>query len=558
MYTVCLLPLVLLLGTGCESKSEDVPCGDGYVKDASGRCEPVSSSDDTAISSDDTGPDDEDTGTPSHPRVQFGDVQACEDPQEAVRYEEVGDVMGFAPPSVYRGEHAENGAVAVADFDKDGDLDVVIASAGEPPVLYDREGDSFERSLLPGDIGPTQLGMADLDNDDRLDLFTGGFVPQVILNKETGWEAIDFPVSPFGDESSVTKSIHPADIDRDGVMDAYVLMSARDVESTNAALDYVAWGIGDGTFVQDTTQVPEEWGYQKGFDAQWMDWDADGWLDMYVLNELPLRGMLPSDRSEGNFLLRNNEGTLELVNEECACAIRHDGMGAALGDFNLDGLPDLYLAATSKNLLLQQLPDLSYVEVGQTTGADSLDGSLESMAWGAIFADFDNDGLPDVAVAEGDLWHEFTDVPVVMDMGFNVMKQMEPGQFEMVNETYGFGQQGSWRTVVAADHNGDGLLDFVVGDVEHRPILLMSQGCTANGWFEVDAPFGSRVEVDAGGRTHTGWAITASSFGGVVEPVVHFGLGLVDRVDAVRVTLPDGADIEINDAIMARRRIVVR
>ena len=55
-------------------------------------------------------------------------------------------------------------------------------------------------------------------------------------------------------------------------------------------------------------------------------------------------------------------------------------MGAALGDFNLDGLPDLYLAATSKNLLLQQLPDLSYVEVGQTTGADSLDGSLEAMA----------------------------------------------------------------------------------------------------------------------------------------------------------------------------------
>ena len=86
----------------------------------------------------------------------------------------------------------------------------------------------------------------------------------------------------------------------------------------------------------------------------------------------------------------------------------------------------------------------------------------------------------------------------------------------------------------------------------------MSQGCTANGWFEVDAPFGSRVEVDAGGKTHTGWTITASSFGGVVEPVVHFGLGSADRVDAVRVTLPDGADIEINESIMARRRIVVR
>ena len=149
-------------------------------------------------------------------------------------------------------------------------------------------------------------------------------------------------------------------------------------------------------------------------------------------------------RPEGNFFLRNNAGKLELANDECLCSIRHDGMGAGLGDFNRDGRPDLMLAATGANLLLQQLDDGTYVEVGQATGADTLDGTIASMAWGAIFVDFDNDGLQDIAVAEGDLWHMNTENPIIKDMAFNVVRQVDPGQFTLANE-HGFGQMGSWQ-----------------------------------------------------------------------------------------------------------------
>jgi hypothetical protein len=422
-------------------------------------------------------------------------------------------------------------------------------------VMYKREGDGFEKSHLPGQEGITQLGMADVDSDGRLDLLTGGFEPQVLLNKSTGWEVIDFPISPLADETSVTKSIHPMDIDRDGHQDAYVLMSALET-SGSAGMDTIAWGAGDGTFTLDTSVVPPLWGHQKGFDVQWFDWDADGWQDVYVVNELPLPGAKSSDRNEANFFLRNNNGVLGLANEECGCSLRHDGMGASLGDYNNDGRPDLHLTATGKNVLLAQLEDQTYVDVGQSTGADTLDGTIASMAWGSVMVDFDNDGLLDIAVAEGDLWHEFSEDAVIADMPFNVRRQVEPERFENANEL-GFGQLGSWRTVVPADHNGDGLLDFVVGEVEKRPLLLLSDGCTANNWIQVAAPHGSRVEIDVGGQTRTAWANTASSFGGVVEPVAHFGLGAITEVDEVRVRLPDGESLTLADTVQARRRIIV-
>ena len=111
--------------------------------------------------------------------------------------------------------------------------------------------------------------------------------------------------------------------------------------------------------------------------------------------------------------------------------------------------------------------------------------------------------------------------------------------------------------MVPADHNGDGILDFVVADVETRPLLLLSEGCTANTWLQVAAPHGSRIEVDTEDRTLTGWANTASSFGGVVEPVAHFGLGAATVVDEVRVYLPNGESLKLADTVRTRRRITV-
>ena len=544
-------PAVFLV-TACDTAT-DVSCAEDHRPENDERCEPP---DEEAEADADTG-----TvfgGTP----FGFGPILACDAPAAAVSYSEVGLEWGLAAPRFWMGEHAENGSVAVADFDLDGDLDVVMGFDRQPPILYTRGPEGFEPSDLPLEDGLSQIGMADLDNNGRLDLIFGGMSESSLLNHEDGWEAVDFPPVQWEDETGLghIKSAQPMDIDRDGIQDAYALVSSQDASGV-AGMDFIAWGVGDGTFIADTDTVPQDWGYQKGFDIQWFDWDQDGWQDVYIVNELAVgRGKSEprsEGRPEGNFFLRNNAGKLELANDECLCSIRHDGMGAGLGDFNRDGRPDLMLAATGANLLLQQLDDGTYVEVGQATGADTLDGTIASMAWGAIFVDFDNDGLQDIAVAEGDLWHMNTENPIIKDMAFNVVRQIDPGQFTLANE-HGFGQMGSWRSIVAADHNADGILDFIVSDVEHRPLLLLSDGCTANNWVQVEAPHGSRVDVTAGGQTWTGWANTASSFGGAVEPVAHFGLGPLDTVDQIRVQRPDGTIVVHDEPVEARRRVTLR
>ena len=551
--------LALLVLTACPGKNAQ-DCADGFGRDAQGRCVLETEVDDSGTV---PGTDPEDTGSDPDTGVfdgpfDVGPVVECESPASEVRYTEVGIEWGLVAPATWMGEHAENGSIAVADFDLDGDRDVIIGYDRQAPVLLTRDEDGFVASDLPVEDGNSQLGMADLDNDGRLDLIFAGVAETVLLNRETGWETESFPPAQWEDETGLghIKSVQLMDIDRDGIQDAYALVSAPDVSGV-AGMDYIAWGVGDGTFIADNTVVPQEWGYQKGFDLQWFDWDGDGWQDVYVVNELALEQTKSEVRPEGNFFLWNDGGTLGLANDQCLCSVYHDGMGAGLGDFNQDGRPDLFLTATGRNSLLQQLDDGTYVDVGLSTGADTLDGTIRSIGWGGIFVDFDNDGLLDIAIAEGDRWDEGTADPWVEDKSFHVVRQVEPSRFVLANE-YGFGQLGSWRTIVASDHNNDGVLDFIVSDVQHRPMLLMSESCTANTWLEVGAPHGSRIEVSAGDQTWTGWANTASSFGGAVEPVVHFGLGSVDAVDKVTVEKPDGIIVEYDGPLATRRRIDLR
>ena len=101
----------------------------------------------------------------------------------------------------------------------------------------------------------------------------------------------------------------------------------------------------------------------------------------------------------------------------------------------------------------------------------------------------------------------------------------------------GLARTGSWRSVVAYHHNQDGVLDFVVTSVR-RPQLYVSDGCVTGAWLTVVAPVGSWIEVDAGGRTWVDEVRTRSSYGGAGSPEVHFGLGAVDVVDAIRVRPP--------------------
>ena len=150
--------MLLLLGACSDKDAQD--CAAGFLPDAQGRCNPVAEGTDSGgppASNDEPDPETdtgEDTDSPVDDGLfEMGPVLACDSPAATVSYSEVGIEWGFAPPEIWKGEHAENGSVAVADFDLDGDLDVVTGFDGQPPLLYTRDGDGgfyHGRGGMPG------------------------------------------------------------------------------------------------------------------------------------------------------------------------------------------------------------------------------------------------------------------------------------------------------------------------------------------------------------------------------------------------------------------------
>jgi enediyne biosynthesis protein E4 len=537
----------LLFVLGCASEPPDKPL---HIVPAPG---------DSGLAGDTGEP--EDTGEPAVELPEWlvaTEVVHCDSPSEQVSYVEVGESVGLPGRVSEVFEHTESGAISVADLDGDGDLDIITSFIHEGAWAYMREGDDFIAEELPRTTEFQSMGVLDVDGDGTLELAVAGPDPSIVSWVEGDWQQVMLPAAPEDSLSSVTKALVPGDLDNDGDLDLYVLRSGVNVTGLEA-LDFVYINDGSGSFTADGSQVPESERFRKGFDAKWFDVDGDGWQDVYVVNERWSESV-PTPGRDGTFLLRNESGQLRRDDQDCYCELSLDGMGVDIADVDRDGRPDIYVSASMNNVLLQQQADGSYADTSLLTGADPLDGTLLTMGWGSVFLDFDNDGRQDILVAEGDLWHELSSSPVVVDLPMHLMQQLdsESGtRFEEVSDAYGFEVLGSWRSIVALDHNGDGLVDPIITDVEARPRFYMSQGCTENGWLRVEAPVHSRIEITAGGFTQVAWVDTHSSFAAGQQPEVHFGLGPTETVELLVVDLPTGERRVSTQPFEARRKVWV-
>lgn len=481
--------------------------------------------------------------------VTLGDVVPCDSPVDAVSYAEVGQAWGLQAAPEPDGPHGEGGSTAVLDVDQDGDLDIVIAYPRTPLRLYRRDGDGFSLENVSEGPDPWLLSLADLDEDGRLDLLVGAVQPLAYRAEGDGFaspNALELP--PGTSFASVSKALAPGDLDGDGHIDLYVVVNAGGLEPTGAELaDYVMWGDGAGGLTTDTTAVPAA-GQRRGFDASVIEWQ--GQTAVYVANDMgPDFG--------GNVLFTVDGRTLVDRSDDCECGIEHSAMGHDIGDWNGDGLADVYVAATPWNTLLTAYDDGSFVDVAHSVGAEGIARQAElGMSWGAAFVDFDNDGQVDILDAQGDLW--FPDDPNLPYLPQPIwLLRQDQGAFTEVGEALGLAQEGSFRSVVADDHNGDGVVDLLVTDVVAAPKLYLSQGCTANAWLQVAAVPDSRVDLTAGGRTATAWTQTHSGYGGARRPLVQFGLGGADVVDRIVVTPPGREPVVIDGPLDARRLVVV-
>ncbi len=469
-------------------------------------------------------------------RLALGEPAVCEAPRASVTYEEVGAAWGLTgADEPADGARTDGGGVVVDDLDHDGDLDFVFTREEDEVRVFWREGDTLVPERLPG----RSLGipvLVDLDGDGWNDLVIGGR-PGPVFHNQAGRLVL---VGDLGDAGESMRGGVPADLDGDGDLDLLLLARGLDIADQQ---DTILWNDGDLVLRRDLTTLDPTVASRKGFDGIVFDRDGDGALDLYVVNDMGV--------THGPNVLWHNEGGA-FREAECACDLTMSGMGGSIGDYDGDGEPDLYLTGVWDNVLLSGAGDGTFVDTTLATGADPIDDG--GMAWGSAWLDHDNDGQTDVLVARGDFGSGHVEGDPVLQP-IHLMRQ-EEGVFRDVAPELGVTRDGLWRGVLPVELNGDGVLDLVVDAMDERPLLFLSEGCTDASWLAVEAPIGSVVRVDAGGRTHTAWVTSDQGYGAAGAPQAWFGLGEAAGIDRLEVTLPWGAGILVAEGPLAARRRV--
>jgi hypothetical protein len=152
----------------------------------------------------------------------------------------------------------------------------------------------------------------------------------------------------------------------------------------------------------------------KGSGVCLIDYDRDGWLDIYLVNGSTVDSLSGKTTPPHAALFRNNhDGTFTDVTQKAGVANDRWGLGCAVGDYDNDGWPDLYVTNLGKNRLYHNNHDGTFTDVAEKVGValDESSGSIVVDHTGATFGDYDGDGRLDLFVA-GYIHYDFQNPPL--------------------------------------------------------------------------------------------------------------------------------------------------
>jgi hypothetical protein len=252
------------------------------------------------------------------------------------------------------------------------------------------------------------------------------------------------------------------------------------------------------------------------------DYDGDGLMDLFFVNGAklsdPMRPSAAPDKSDPRYwnrLYRNNgDGTFTDVTEKAGLQGCCYGMGVAVGDYDNDGHPDLYVTGWGSNTLYHNNGDGTFTDVTRKAGVSGGGWSTS-----ATFVDFDRDGYLDIFVTRYLAWDFSMNIwcgdgskdmrafchPNVFQPATSILyRNNHDGTFTDVSEAVGFTHHpGNGLGVAFNDYNRDGWPDLVVANDARPQQLFRNLG---NGKFE-DAGLVGGIALDDDGRTFSGMGI---------------------------------------------------
>jgi hypothetical protein len=248
-----------------------------------------------------------------------------------------------------------------------------------------------------------------------------------------------------------------------------------------------------------------------------LDYDNDGWLDMYLVNSGKSDFYTPSQPLRNALYRNNRDGTFTDVTLKAGVPGGGFGQGVAVGDYNNDGFPDLFVTQCGRSILYRNNGDGTFTDVTEQAGV-----GITGWASSAVWFDYDNDGRLDLFVCQFAKFDPDTGCGIGADgkRHYCIPKVFKPmpswlfhnngdGTFTDVSRESGiashFGK--SWG-VVAADVNNDGLIDLFVSNDTVANFLFLNKG---KGRFE-EAGLRADIAYSQDGRARSGMGVDAADF----------------------------------------------
>ncbi|MBI1267926.1 MAG: T9SS type A sorting domain-containing protein [Cryomorphaceae bacterium] len=443
----------------------------------------------------------------------------------------------------FNSNNLHGAGVSGVDFDQDGWDDLTFCLDGQIKTYRNNQGAAqlVDFGFVVDDNAKHPLWV-DFDNDGDLDFyFTQYFHPNKLYRNDGGvfidvTSAAGLPVTNVS-----TFGASWGDYDNDGDLDLYECNYIY-VYTGNSPYEWhnhLYRNNGDGTFSDVTIAAGVSDGISLSFQSIWSDVNLDGWLDLYVINDLELPNRLYMNTGTGIFIEQGSAYSADVG--------AMDAMTIAAGDYNNDGKEDFFITNTS----IGQCALLRNEGNGFTNVAASANVTLSQLTWGAVWFDQDLDMDLDLYVCENNYNNLQQPNPFLRNNGSGFFTNAAASTFPFdVNDSY---------SVTKFDWNNDGYLDLAVSNFDAQNAALWRCNTGNKNWVKfalegvVSNTFGigSRIELWCGGVKQSAQQHCGESYLGQPTLDIHFGLSTNTVIDSMKVHWPSGytdvlRDLEVN------------
>jgi len=410
--------------------------------------------------------------------------------------------------------------VAVGDYDNDGHDDLFITALGQSHLFRNNGNGTFtDVTKTAGMWGPnefsTSAAWVDYDRDGKLDLVVANYVQ-------------------WSQQTDIYCTL-------DGAHKSYCTP-----ESYKGTSLRVWHNRGGGNFEDATQKSGLGDPTSKSLGIAILDYNGDGWPDIVVAN----------DTQPNKLYLNKQNGTFEEKAVAAGIAFSEDGvaragMGADAADYDRSGRPSLMITNFANQMISLYHNEGNGLFVDEAPRSEVGRNTLITLGFGCFFFDYDNDGWPDIFVADGHIENEIERVQKRVSYAEppHLFRNLGGGKFQEVTEQMGtaFASPKVARGAAYGDIDHDGALDVLVTTNAGRAWLFHNEGGTNRslrlklvGTKSNRDGIGAVVRLTSGGARQWQMLRSGSSYLSQSELVLTFGLGGASKADTVEVEWPSG------------------